>query len=230
MNSSSNIVRVWDLPTRIFHWALVVCVIGAYVTIKLGGLWMDWHTRFGMGVLGLIVFRLIWGIAGPHYARFAQFIRGPRTVMRYLQGRVASVAGHNPLGALSVVALLLIIGFQAFSGLFANDDILTAGPLAYLDSRWSSRLTSLHKLNEWVLLGIVGLHVTAVAWYQFIKRKNIITPMIHGDTIVTAATAATRAQDGWKVRLGALALAIVIASLIWWIWNLAPADDFSSFM
>ncbi|NYT79494.1 cytochrome b/b6 domain-containing protein [Alcaligenaceae bacterium] len=230
MNSPYDSVRVWDLPTRIFHWALVVCVVGAYVTIKLGGLWMDWHTRFGLTALGLIIFRLTWGIVGPHYARFTQFVRGPQKLIGYLRGRYNSVAGHNPLGALSVMALLLFIGFQAVSGLFANDDIFTAGPLAYIDSQWSSRLTYLHKLNEWVLLGIVGLHIVAIAWYQFIKRKNIISPMIHGDALVAPTHQVVSAQDNWKVRLKALLLAVAIAALVWWISNMAPTDNVSSFM
>lgn len=230
MKSHGNTIRVWDLPTRIFHWALVVCVIGSYVTIKLGGLWMDWHARFGMTILGLIIFRLIWGVVGPHYARFSQFVRGPKKLMGYLQGHFTSVAGHNPLGALSVMALLLFIGFQAVSGLFANDDIFTTGPLAYLNSQWSSRLTTLHKLNEWVLLGVIGLHIVAVLWYQFVKRKPIIPPMVHGDTVVVTSSEAVSTQDSWKVRLAALLLAIVIAGFLWWIWNLAPTGDFSSFM
>src|SRR5690606_30776146 len=79
-------VRIWDLPTRLFHWALAVCVIGAYVSVKLGGLYMDWHVRFGLATLGLIVFRLVWGFIGPRYARFASFVRGPGTIKRYCQG------------------------------------------------------------------------------------------------------------------------------------------------
>jgi cytochrome b len=105
----SKPIRIWDLPTRLFHWALVACIIGAFVTVKLGGLYMDWHARFGAAILGLIVFRLIWGFVGPRYARFTQFVRGPRAILAYLRG-AAAPAGHNPLGALSVIALIAVIG------------------------------------------------------------------------------------------------------------------------
>src|SRR5690606_30578411 len=211
MTTPHSKIRVWDLPTRVFHWALVACIIGAYVTVKLGGLWMDWHTRFGLAVLALIIFRLIWGVVGPRYARFSQFVRGPRTVLAYLRGRLAPVAGHNPLGAFSVIALLLIIGTQAGSGLFANDDVMTSGPLAYLDNAWSSRLTWLHNINEWIIIAVVALHVCAILWYRFFLKKNLVRAMVLGDMQIDA-TSAWRAdeikptQDSWGVRLAALLL------------------------
>jgi cytochrome b len=119
-------LRIWDLPTRLFHWALVVCVLGAFVTVKLGGLYMEWHVRFGLATAGLILFRVLWGLFGSRYARFSQFLRGPRALAAYLGGRLRT-AGHNPLGALSVIAMLLAFGFQAVSGLFASDDIMIQG-------------------------------------------------------------------------------------------------------
>jgi cytochrome b len=220
-------IRVWDLPTRLFHWALVICVVGAYVTVKLGGLWMDWHTRFGMAALALIAFRLIWGLLGPRYARFSQFVRGPRTVLRYLRNDLPPAAGHNPLGACSVIALLLVIGVQASSGLFANDDVLTAGPLAFLSDAWSSRMTWLHNANEWVIIALVGLHVAAIAWYQLVLRKNLGGPMIHGDVPADAHEGSPPAQDSWTLRLAALILFAALCGLVWWLTTLAPADDFS---
>ena len=170
MQNNRLAVRIWDLPTRLFHWALVVCIVGAFVSVKMGGLYMDWHVRFGCTALGLILFRLLWGFAGPRYARFAHFVRGPGAVVRYLKG-AAAPAGHNPLGALSVMALLLVVGFQAVSGLFTTDDIMTQGPLfGYVSEATASAMTSWHKLNEWVIIGLVALHLMAVTWYAVVRR------------------------------------------------------------
>jgi len=223
-------VRVWDLPTRLFHWALVICAIGSFVTVKLGGLWMDWHVRFGLVTLGLILFRIIWGFVGPRYARFAQFVRGPCGIMRFLRGKAAHLAGHSPLGALSVMALLAAFGFQALTGLFADDDIMTRGPLAHLSSRWSDTLTGLHVLNQWVIIGLVCLHVAAIIWYRLARGKNLTGAMIHGDTAIAGAPAPTppaAARDTWPVRLKALAIALAVGLFVAWISSLAPAADFS---
>lgn len=229
MTTTTTKIRIWDLPTRLFHWTLVICVIGSFVSVKLGGLWMDWHVRFGLITLWLIIFRLVWGLVGSRYARFSQFVRSPRVVWNYLRGRTFHIAGHNPLGAYSVVALLLAIGFQAFSGLFANDDVLTAGPLASLDENWSATLTGLHKLNEWVLIGLVALHVAAILWYRIKGRKNLVAAMIHGDANADINSYASEpvpgAQDSWKVRLKALALATIAGIAVWWLTTLAPAAD-----
>ncbi len=234
MTLSHRTVRVWDLPTRLFHWALVVCVVGAYTTVKLGGLWMDWHTRFGLAALALIVFRIIWGIIGPRYVRFTQFVPGPRTLVAYLRGNIPHTVGHNPLGACSVIALLLIFGIQAGSGLFANDDIMTSGPLAYLSSNWSGRLTWLHNVNEWFILGIVALHVCAILWYRLVRKKNLVGAMVHGDQqlmpgIHAHPTGLRSARDNWAVRLAALLLFAMICTGVWWLTTLAPTGD-SSFM
>ncbi len=222
-------VRVWDLPTRVFHWCLAVAVVGAFVTVKLGGLWMDWHVRFGLAAFALILFRLIWGLVGPRYARFSTFLKGPSTVIAYLKGRYQHGLGHNPLGALSVVAMLLILGFQAASGLFANDDILTSGPLAYLDDNLSRRLTELHKLNQWPMLIIVGLHILAILWYRLVRKQGLTAAMVRGNARVPAdrLAHAAPARDTWQIRLAALALALAIAALTYWLTTLAPVMDFS---
>lgn len=231
MKPRDSTIRLWDLPTRLFHWTLVVCVVGAYTTVKLGGLWMDWHIRFGLAVLGLIAFRVVWGFYGPHYARFSQFVRGPVTVWRYVCGMVDHVAGHNPLGACSIVALMLVLGFQAFSGLFTNDDVLSAGPLAHLNSDLSETLTGMHKLNEWLVLSLVVLHVGAIFWYQKVRKQDLVGPMIVGDARVPPAqiALAVNTQDSWKVRLAALILAALIATIMWWVSGLGSGAD-SSYM
>lgn len=219
-------IRVWDLPTRLFHWALVFCVAGSFVTIKLGGfVGMEWHARFGQITFGLILFRLIWGVVGPHYARFSQFVRGPSTIWAYLQGQHLHVAGHNPMGALSVIAMLLVFGFQATSGLFASEDVFfTSGSLAYLSSAWSSRLTSLHKLNEWPMIVLVGLHLVAIVWYRLVKKRRLVKAMITGNLSLPniAARQARQAPQSPSSLMGALLLVAAITALTWWMSTLAP--------
>ena len=228
MQNNRLAVHIWDLPTRLFHWALVACIVGAFVSVKLGGLYMDWHVRFGCTALGLILFRLLWGFFGPRYARFSQFVRGPAAVARYLKG-AAAPAGHNPLGALSVLALLLVIGFQAVSGLFTTDDIMTQGPLFGLVSETvSGAMTSWHKLNEWVILALVALHLAAVLWYALVRRKRLVRAIITGKVDAKDVPAGTPpTQDGFAVWLRALVLGACVTGLVLWIRSLEVAADMS---
>ena len=176
--------RVWDWPVRLFHWLLVLAVIAMFVTGKLGGNWMEWHKRTGFFVIGLIAFRFIWGFVGSHHARFVNFLRGPKTIMSFLRGTSGESAGHNPLGALSVVAMLLAIAFQAGSGLFANDDIMLEGPYAVaVGKEMSDFITRLHKLNSRFILVLVGVHLAVVAFYFFGKKTDLIKPMFTGRKI-----------------------------------------------
>ncbi|WP_459618727.1 cytochrome b/b6 domain-containing protein [Bordetella sp. 2513F-2] len=218
MSYSRRPVRIWDLPTRLFHWAFAACVVGAYASVKLGGLYMDWHVRFGLAALGLIVFRVIWGFVGPQHARFANFVRGPSAMLGYLRG-AAAYAGHNPLGALSVVAMLLLFGFQAASGLFASDDIMVQGPLyGLVDESVSGTLTWLHHANEWVLVALVALHLLAIGWYALVRRRRLVRAMITGD--MPAHQLPERAgpsEDGPAIWLRALLVAAAAAALVWWI-------------
>jgi cytochrome b len=178
-------VRVWDAPVRLFHWLLVLSIIGLFITGKLGGNWMEWHARIGYCVIGLILFRLIWGFAGGYHARFVNFVRGPAAVLAYARSLAKSQSqasiGHNPLGALSVLAMLTVIGLQASFGLFADDEILMSGPLASsVSSATSALLTKLHRLNSYVILALVATHLAAIGFYWFVKRENLVKPMITG--------------------------------------------------
>lgn len=204
-------VRVWDLPTRLFHWALVGCVIASFVTQAIGGNAMVWHGRCGLAVLGLLVFRIVWGFAGSTYARFAQFVRGPAAIRAYLRGECNAngQVGHNPLGALSVLALLAVLGWLAATGLFANDDIAFNGPLyALVDKALSDRLTGLHKLAEPALIVLVCLHVAAIGFYVRIKRDNLVKPMLTGWKEDAAANAESAQGGGFVAFLIAAALAV----------------------
>lgn len=173
-------IFLWDLPTRLFHWLLVVSVIAAVVTGQLGGNLIEWHGRIGILIVGLLVFRLAWGVLGSTYVRFSHFFPTVARIKSYLSGQWQG-EGHNPLGALSVFALLFLLLLQAGSGLVANDDIAFTGPLADLVSREiSNLLTGLHELLSNVLIALVLLHVAAIAFYGHIKKRNLIKPMLTG--------------------------------------------------
>lgn len=222
---SPSSIRVWDLPLRIFHWLLVACVVGAFVTIKVGGLWTEYHMVFGYGVLGLILFRIVWGFVGSSHARFLRFVRGPGAVLAYLKGAMPRTPGHNPLGALSVLAMILLLGYQAVIGLFANDDIFTEGPLASLVSKeLSDRLTGLHKLNEWIILALIALHVAAIAWYRLARKQKLTRAMITGDAPASEfGPEADSARDTAGMRLLALSIAAIAAAVVYGIVSLRPA-------
>ncbi|MDT8406087.1 MAG: cytochrome b/b6 domain-containing protein [Methylococcales bacterium] len=177
-------VSVWDFPIRIFHWSLVVAIVAAYITADLGGLWMDWHGRIGLFILGLLVFRLAWGFFGSTHARFASFFPTVGRLKAYIKGQWQGL-GHNPLGALSVLALLALLGLQVVTGLFANDDITYEGPLTVLiDKPASDNLTRWHNTLFDGLLWLVGLHVASIFYYRWVKKHDLLKPMLTGKKIV----------------------------------------------
>jgi len=223
-------IRVWDLPLRLFHWALVVCVLGAYACVKSAGItegwlsetgldWMTWHSRFGYAVLTLILFRLIWGLFGPRYAQFRHFIAGPARILTYLRNQ-SPVIGHNPLGAWSVIAMLAAFGLQAVSGLFASDDILFDGPLSTVNPTLSRIFNSLHHASEWVLISLVILHLCAIVYYTLFRRQPLLRAMITGDQPVTQnhhSNAIEPARDNVAVALKAALILLACAALVFWI-------------
>ena len=177
---SAKRIRLWDLPTRLFHWLLVLCIVASFVSGQLGGNLIEWHGKIGLFIVGLIVFRLVWGLIGSTYARFSQFAPTPAKLKAYLRGDWRGV-GHNPLGAFSVFGLLALVGIQVATGLFSNDDITFFGPLYELVSKdVSNRLTGLHKLSSNLLLVLIGLHLAAIAFYTRVKKDNLIQPMLRG--------------------------------------------------
>ncbi len=208
-------VRVWDLPIRIFHWGLVLSVIAAFVSAKIGEDFMLWHFRFGYAALALLVFRVIWGFVGTHYARFATFPPNPATALAYVRAGQGNGPGHNPLGAFSVYLLLAIFLVQAITGLFANDAIMWDGPLRHLvsddASEWFSRV---HRANEVVMYAIVALHIAALLFYALFKGERLIPAMLTGDKLVNAASTAPQAEDTTGKRLLAFAVfAVVVAAV-----------------
>lgn len=208
-------ISLWDLPTRLFHWLLVLCVTGSLVSVNLGGTWMVWHERCGLAVIGLLSFRLAWGIVGSTHARFHEFVPGPAAISAYLKGEWQGL-GHNPLGALSVFAMLGLLGFQAVTGLFATDAIAFNGPLyRAVSSSWNDTITSWHKLTEWFIYGLIGLHIASVLFYTLVKKDNLIAPMITGRKNVSAEVASERKGGGWI----AVIVALVVAGIAIWLAN-----------
>lgn len=172
--------RLWDLPTRLFHWLLVLAVSAAIISGQFGGGLIDWHGRIGLFIVGLIVFRLVWGLVGSTYAKFIQFFPTPGKIKAYLRGEW-NEAGHNPLGALSVFGLLGLLTVQVATGLFGNDDIAFVGPLYDLvDKHMSNQLTALHQIGSNILLGLIGLHLAAIVFYGHIKKQKLLKPMVTG--------------------------------------------------
>lgn len=206
-------VRVWDLPLRLFHWLLLICVAGALISVQLKA--MDWHGWFGLAVLGLLVFRLVWGLIGSTHARFFSFAPGPRSLTDYLRGRWHGL-GHNPLGALSVFAILGTLLFQSITGLFADDVIAYTGPLRRaVSTDTASLLTSWHMRMEWVIYGLIALHLAAIAFHELIKREHLIKPMITGRKQVDGADGHDARGGGWI----AFTIAVLVAAAAVWVAN-----------
>ncbi|MGD9259290.1 MAG: cytochrome b/b6 domain-containing protein [Desulfobacterales bacterium] len=178
-------ILVWDIPTRLFHWLIVALVAASFVSAKIGGNAMQYHEWSGVTIIALLVFRIVWGFFGSQPSRFEDFMKGPAAVWRYAEGLVkgnpVSYLGHNPLGGWSVLAMLLVLMLQACLGLFANDDIITEGPLyMWVNKETSDWLTKIHRLNQYVLMGLVAIHLFAVAFHYYVKRENLLKPMITG--------------------------------------------------
>lgn len=214
-------VRIWDLPLRIFHWLLAALVVFSYVTGKVGGAWIEWHFRSGYTILSLLLFRLLWGFAGSHYARFANFLPSPSRIwltLRAQGSRVKVSAGHSDIGTLSVYALLIVLVVQASTGLFSNDGSFSEGPLArFVSNAISNRLSTLHYYNHWLVVGLTALHVAAIAFYLSVRRQDLITPMLTGDKLGIAAPAA---EDGAAIRLRALVLAAIAGGIVFYLVTL----------
>jgi cytochrome b len=167
---------------RVTHWLLVACVAGSWLTHQAGVHWFAWHRRLGYVTLVLVLFRVVWGFVGTRHARFARFVRGPRAIVAYLRGGMRDEpAGHNPLGALSVLGLLGLLLLQAATGLFANDEIVDAGPFyGWVSHATSNRITRLHRANSDWLLVLIALHLVAVAWYVRVRRSPLVRAMLTG--------------------------------------------------
>ena len=205
-------VRVWDLPTRACHWLLATLFVALIITGRVGGAAMDWHMRIGLTVLALLVFRLLWGLIGGRWSRFAAFIYGPATVLRYLRGQHTPSehfeVGHNPLGSLSVFGLLLLLLVQVATGLVADDEVATTGPLnKFVANARALAATAWHTgAGQWILIAMVVLHVVAIIFYKW-RGVSLVKPMLVGDKHLAGDVPPSR--DSWASRLLALVLALL---------------------
>lgn len=219
-------IRVWDLPTRVFHWALTLCVIGLVITANLGGSWMTWHGRLGYAVLSLLLFRIVWGFVGGYWSRFGSFLFGPSAVLAYLRGKARPEhrIGHNPLGMFSVFALLIVLLLQVSTGLFADDEIAFTGPLVGLVSGDTvSQATRYHKtVGKLLLIALVVLHVLAILFYKWFRKDNLVGPMVLGDKQV--ASPVPSARDNASSRLLALLIWAASAGAVYWVVGLGQTQ------
>lgn len=218
-------VRVWDLPTRLFHWSLALLVTANVVTGKfdsvLGASTLEWHKRFGIAILALLAFRLVWGFVGGTHARFASFLRGPRAVAAYarslaVRGHPVSV-GHNPMGGWSVVAMVAALALQATTGLFlVQEDYGFAGPLSrFVSGALSSRMGAIHEANFWVIAALVAMHLAAIVAHAVLWRENLVPAMVSGVKRLPARFAGAAGRTGgWAGHLAALAAAAAVASVL----------------
>ena len=218
MNTSSTRVRVWDLPTRLFHWLLVACIIGSVVTSQIGGNAMIWHFRFGFTIASLVLFRMVWGLIGGRWSRFAAFLYSPATVVRYLrgQGKPEHAVGHNPLGAASVFAMLIFLIAQISTGVVSDDEIAAVGPFAkFVSNATVSLATTYHKsYGKLILIGLIVLHLAAILFYYLAKRDNLVKPMLIGDKALATPVPASR--DDAVSRLAAAVVMLASAAFVAW--------------
>ncbi|MBC7983539.1 MAG: cytochrome b/b6 domain-containing protein [Candidatus Obscuribacterales bacterium] len=207
-------VRIWDIPTRLVHWLLVALVVFSWWSAE--NHYMEYHRYSGYVMLGALLFRVYWGLVGSSTARFSYFVRGPQTTWQYLRSKsAASSIGHNPLGALSVITLLVLLLGQIALGLFAVDiDGIESGPLSYLVSFETGRVVA--ELHEWSFNGLlvfITLHVAAVLFYLLIKHNNLIGPMITGmadATKITSANTEIKFASLWWAVPGAIMAALIV--------------------
>lgn len=211
-------VRVWDLPTRLFHWSLAVGVIALLVTGKIGGAAMLWHSRVGYAVISLLLTRIAWGFVGGYWSRFPAFSYPPRSVIDYLRRPPDPklAVGHTPIGAVSVYAMLAFLVAQAGTGLFSDDRADFSGPLSIFVSNQTVRLlTAYHKnVGEVVLIALVLLHIGAVAYYHLRKGQDLIGPMWHGDKALGFSAPSSR-DDAWSRLLSGVLLGLCSAAVAW---------------
>ncbi len=215
-------IKVWDAPTRIFHWSLVLLIPFMWWSADTGGSWLAWHLRGGLLILGLLVFRLLWGFFGSDTARFHRFVQGPQQIKRYLNGQLTEneQPGHNPLGALMVLALLAGLGIQVGSGLFAADEnsFTYSGYLnAWAGEAGGSVARNVHVTFFWVLLGLIAVHVLVIVLYKLVKKHDLIRPMLTGFKHIEGQVPVLRFTS-WRI---AVLLLIGVAALLAVVANIA---------
>jgi cytochrome b len=222
-------IRVWDLPTRLFHWGMVLCVVGLVISANIeAGDALLWHSRFGYCLLTLLLFRVLWGLVGGHWSLFSSFIYSPVSVLNYLRGKAKAehLVGHNPMGALSVFALMTALLLQISAGLVSDNEIDFTGPLNHLVSNATAlAATTYHKTGgKALIILLVLLHLGAIAFYRFKKKERLVQAMITGDkhlpdsglaTSSNGAQVLPQSKDSPAQRALALVLLVICAALVY---------------
>jgi cytochrome b len=233
--SSSTIDRmseekrlVWDLPLRLFHWLFAIGIVSAWITAELEE--MDLHFWIGYGMIALLVFRVIWGFIGPRHARFSSFIAKPSAMWQYARGLFGGspvhTPGHNPLGGVMVLVMLILVALQAGTGLFTTDDVIYAGPYNHtVSGQTADKLTSLHHANFNWILAAIALHILAIAFYGVVKKQNLVVPMITG-TKPAALVPESAAIASSQLLKALIVLAVSCAAVYWLIQSAPPPPDF----
>jgi len=216
-------VRVWDLPTRVFHWSLAICFVGLVITGTVGDAALIFHFRFGYAMLSLLLFRIVWGVIGGRWSRFSSFLFSAKTTLTYLKGKrpLEADVGHSPLGALSVWALLFFLTAQVTSGLISDDEISFTGPLSHLVSNATVSLATRYHtdIGKWILLVLVLVHLVAIVVYT--RRKHrLVSAMLHGDKQLPTLVPASR--DDKRSRTVALFVFALCAATAYWVSTLMP--------
>ena len=218
-------IRIWDLPTRLFHWLLTLSVVGLVFTGSVGGNWMAWHLWFGYGVLTLLLFRLVWGFVGGQWSRFGSFLYAPSDVLGFLRGRAPlhHQAGHTPLGGLAVFALLGVLLAQVGSGLMSDDEIAFFGPLVrFVSGDTVSAATSYHKnVGKFIVFGLVALHVIAIVFYKLVRKQPLVKAMVVGTKTLPAPV--SHARDDATTRSFALLVLLLCGGIVAWLVRVGTA-------
>lgn len=203
-----SMIKVWDLPVRVFHWLLAVLFAASIYSAYQDkfGIYADIHLWSGVAIITLVVWRTVWGLVGSDTARFSTSLKGPATIFAYLRGRAEPGVGHNPLGAYAVVLMLSLVLAQAVLGLYSSDGMLFNGPLAGSDG---DDIQDIHEQLGYILFGVIGLHVTAILWYLVIRKDNLVTPMITGTKPSVAA------QPRLRSPLLALVILLGVAAVVY---------------
>ena len=217
---------IWDLPLRLFHWALAALFVTSWITAEAGIEWADAHLYSGYGALGLLTFRILWGLVGTRYARFLQFIKGPHAVAAGLKTFAQSMAptepGHSAIGGWASVLLMALMFCQAASGLFITDDILFSGPYnSAVSSQTADALARFHHINFNVLSTAVFAHLAVILWYRLRKKHNLVLPMITGYDRLDPAVGVSSSKLGM-----ALVCAGIAATMLTLLILLAPEPEY----
>lgn len=212
-----RVVRVWDLPTRLFHWSLLAGIGALFATGILPGFPIHWHVNAGYFVLALLIFRLAWGFVGGYWSRFRTFVPGVRGMLAILRGRQrgGGSVGHGPLGGLAVLGLLTALFLQVLSGMAAEGQTGYAGPLShFLGHDLARAATAMHRgAGKWFLLALIGLHIGTVMYFLAVRKRNLIGPMLHGNQPAPQEPT-IHSEDGVSSRLMALSLLALSACAV----------------